>query len=463
MDNDYIYLLASYNDEIYIADKVKILLTALPDVHADLTIKGEGLFDDQKDALAKIKNSNVFICTGAPGVGKSHMIRQVISLFPMGHRVALCAPTGKAAKRMHELSGKEARTVHSLLQPLPIKGGMEFTRNERNPLDAQVVICDEVSMMDNWLMASLLKAIRPGSRLILVGDTNQLPAVGAGNVLKELIDSEIVPFTELTEIKRQDPGLIVENCHAIKNGIRDIESGREGVLDFCFLDMDSPEAIQDTIKDILKGVKNDENLGLFGGLVEKCLAPLGKLDVLRDVQVITPLREKTDLSVKALNFSLQKLLNRNARFTKPGGRYSYFTGDKVIQKKNEYDIGIINGDMGIVKGIDMKYKEIEVTFENPKREVSLPMKDNHLELAYAITCHSFQGSEAPVIIIPIHSSFGSLIMQRNWLYTAISRAQKLCILIGQREEIPKIIGRNKQQFRYTQLASKINPEIEEGW
>ena len=460
IDNDFIYSLASYDDEIYIADKIRIVLQALPSVHADLTVKGEGLFEDQKDALAKVKSSNVLIVTGAPGVGKSHMIKQIIGLFPMSHQVQLCAPTGKAAKRMYELTGKEARTVHSLLQPIHAPKGMEFTRNEGNPLDARIIICDEVSMMDNWLMASLLRAIEPGSRLVLVGDTNQLPAVGAGNVLKELIDSERVPFTELTEIKRQNPGLIVTNCHSIKNSIRDIEY--EGALDFCFLDAETPEEISDIIQGILESVKKNEMM-LFKKQADNYLRPLGSLDVLRDIQVITPLREKTELSVKALNYSLQKLLNSRARFVKNTGRYSYYKGDKVIQKKNEYDLGIINGDMGFVRGIDTVHKEIEVTFENPKREVILPMKDNHLELAYSITCHSYQGSEAPVVIIPIHSSFGGLIMQRNWLYTAISRAQKLCILIGQREEIPKIIGRNKQQFRYTQLAKKINPEIDEGW
>jgi len=389
IDNDYVYTLKAYEDEIYIANKVKILLQALSETYAiGITDndKIDELFDDQNEAIQKVSESNVFILTGSPGTGKSYTIKKIMELY-RNHPIALCAPTGKASKRMFELTGRESKTVHSLLEPLPVQGGnMQFMRSENNPLDARVIIVDEVSMMDNWLMASLLRAIRPGSRLILVGDTNQLPAVGAGNVLQELIDSERVPFVELTEIKRQDPGLIIQNCHKVKDGITELEFEDGKSLDFLFIEASEQQQISGIIEDIMEGTK-DANMSLLKGAWGKHVNALGKLDVLRDIQVISPLREKTDLSVKVLNNELQKLLNKNARFVqKDQKRYQFFVGDKVIQKKNEYDLGIINGDIGFIREVDFTRKEIVVQFENPEREVNVPLKDNNLELAYAITC-----------------------------------------------------------------------------
>lgn len=455
-DGGHVYYYASYMDECYIADKIKELSKALPKVDPWGTVDTSSLFDDQRGALEAAKSAPVFIVTGAPGVGKSFLIKAMLDMF-MGGSVALCAPTGKASKRMMELTGQPARTIHSLLCPLPQKGGMVFMKNEAEPLMENVIVVDECSMVDSWLMASLLRAIKPTSRLILVGDTNQLPSVGAGSILSELIDSEVIPCVELTQIKRQDPGLIIRNCHAIRRGESDIE--HEGALDFHFIEEHRPHEIQAIIKDLMISA-GKKNSNLFED-VDKHFDTVGSLDVLRDVQVLSPLRKKTDLSVLALNKELQKLLNPNARFNqKERAGYTFSRGDKVIQKKNENELGIINGDLGYVMSLDHSEKTITVTFENPDRTVELDMFENRLELAYAITCHSAQGSEWPVVIIPIHDSFGSLIMQRNWLYTAISRAQKLCILVGQSEQIPKIIGRNRQSFRHTQLAFKINPELE---
>ena len=462
IDADYVYSVSSFEDEIYIADKIQVLMSCMPSVYPNANVNSKGLFGDQEKALGKVQTDNVFILSGSPGVGKSHLIKKILELFE-GYQVELCCPTGKGAKRMYELTGKPARTIHSLLVPFPIKGKMEFQRNEASPLDAQVVIVDEVSMVDNWLMASLLRAIKPGSRLILVGDFNQLPSVGAGNVLKEMIESEKIPHEELTEIKRQQPGLIIKNCHAIKNrGSVEYEDA-DGSLDFLFVDRQEVSGAIDIIKSILLEAGRPQARLLHVNVFGKYLAAVpdsgyGALDVLRDIQVLSPLREKTDLSVKALNKELQMMLNPKAKFT--NRVKAFFEGDKVIQRKNEYDLGIINGDMGFVHRVDYHEKELEVKFENPERMVPLSLKENNLELAYAITCHSAQGSEWPIVIIPIHAAFGSLIMQRNWLYTAISRAQRLCILVGQRAEIPKIIGRNQQQYRYTQLAYKINSELE---
>ena len=309
-----------------------------------------------------------------------------------------------------------------------------FTRDAENPISADLIVLDEVSMVDTTLMARFLEAVAPGTRLILVGDTYQLPSVGPGNILKDLIASNAIPSTELAIIKRQDEGLIIRNCHRIKNG-QDIEYGNSTARDFFFLERDDEGSALETILD----------------LVSRRFPEAYKADPLRDVQVITPLREKTGLSCKAINAEFQRRLNKKA----PVERCRFKEGDKVIQTKNQYDLDIINGDIGYVKDIDKEFKTITVEFENPERVVDLPLHANDLELAYAITAHKFQGSEARIVVIPIHHSFGGLIMQRNWIYTAVSRARKVCVLVGQRGQVFKTIRRNKQQRRFTRLAEML--------
>jgi len=367
--------------------------------------------------------------TGAPGTGKTFTIKRIISSFPKA-RIALAAPTGKAAKRIYEQSGMEAKTIHKLLEPQKSGDKFIFSRGAGNPVPADLVVLDEVSMVDVPLMARLLDALAPGTRLILVGDTYQLPPVGAGNVLKDAIASEIIPTTELTIIKRQDEGLIIRNCHRIKNG-QDIEVDNAAGSDFFFLQRESEEEIRETLLD----------------LVSRRLPESYKADALRDIQVITPLREKTGLSCKALNAEFQKRLNPNPEVEKCRFRVR----DKVIQNRNEYEKDIINGDIGYVRGIEPRSRTITVAFENPERVVDLPLYENDLDLAYAVTCHKYQGSEAPIIVIPIHRSFSPMLMQRNWLYTAVSRAKRVCVLVGQRDEAPRIIARNQQQKRFTRL------------
>jgi len=426
----FVYLKSYHDDEKLIAEKLKILARqTLPPGQPDF----EGLASDQEEALSNAMASGVFILTGAPGTGKTFTIKRIIGSFPES-RVALAAPTGKAAKRIYEQSGRLAVTIHKLLEPQMVGDRFVFTRNAENPIEADLIVLDEVSMVDTPLMARFLEAVAPGTRLILVGDTYQLPSVGPGNILKDLIASGAIPSTELTIIKRQDEGLIIRNCHRIKNG-QDIELGNSTARDFFFLKREDEEALQETILD----------------LVSRRFPESYKADPLKEVQVITPLREKTALSCKALNDLFQQRLNPSPKID--GVRLK--VGDKVIQTKNQYDLDIINGDIGYVRDIDVRERTITVAFENPDRVVQLPLHQNDLELAYAITCHKFQGSEARIIVVPIHRSFGPLIMQRQWLYTAVSRAREVCVLVGQREEIPKIIQRNAPQRRHTRLRELV--------
>lgn len=426
----FVYLKSYHDDEKLVAEKLKVLARqTLPPGQPDF----ESLADDQKEALSKAVASGVFILTGAPGTGKTYTIKRIISSFPEA-RIALAAPTGKAAKRVYEQSGRLALTIHKLLEPQKVGGTFVFTRDAENPIEADLIVLDEVSMVDTPLMARFLEAVAPGTRLILVGDTYQLPPVGPGNILKDLIASGTIPSTELTIIKRQDEGLIIRNCHRIKNG-EDIELGNSTARDFFVLKRDGDEEIRETILE----------------LVSRRFPESYKADPLREVQVITPLREKTALSCKALNEEFQRRINPKPKLD--GVRFK--VGDKVIQTKNQYDLDIINGDIGYVLDLDKTSRTIRVAFENPERVVELPLYENDLDLAYAITCHKFQGSEARIIVVPIHRSFGPLIMQRNWIYTAVSRAREVCVLVGQREEVPQIIRRNHQQRRFTRLQEML--------
>jgi hypothetical protein len=369
----------------------------------------------------------------------TYSIKKIIDSFPSAH-IALAAPTGKAAKRMSEQCNREATTIHRLLgaRPNDEDGEFEFEYGSNNPIPADLIVLDECSMLDTKLVASFLRAVAPSTRLILVGDFNQLPSVGAGNVLRNLIDSGTIPMVELTIIKRQDPGLIILNCHAIRNG-KDITVDNES-KDFFFLEREEAESVQNTIID----------------LVVNRLPKAYGVHPYRDIQVITALREKTILSCKVINEILQEKLNKNPilSFTK------FRLDDKVIQLRNTvaYDIKnhvpttLANGDIGYVKEIQYDVKKLVVEFEFPVRLVEISAKDNELDLAYALTVHKYQGSEAPIIVSPIHRSSGPLILQRNWLYTCISRAKSRCVLVGQRSEIPQIISRKNQQVRYSRLS-----------
>jgi exodeoxyribonuclease V alpha subunit len=440
-DDGHIYDPLVYADELKIATKLAELLQNPP--QADFEVTSNTLADDQKVAVKAAISSRVFILTGAPGTGKTFTVRYLLDQ-PMcrGKEVLLVAPTGKAARRLTELTGEPAHTIHRALQPTSVTtddvtgvSTWSFEYNESNPLPHSTVIVDEVSMVDTSLMARLCEALRNDVRLILVGDIYQLPSVGSGSVLRDMIHSGEVPSVELTEIKRQDAGLIIRNCHRIKDGT-DILLPRDGEeSDFAFVELEDPDEIQDLIVELVTSV----------------LPADFRADPLRDIQVITALRERSELSCKALNERLQE------HFT--GERQhevvQFNPGDKVIQTRNDYAAQLINGDIGFVFDVDYKEQTLDARFDNPDREVTVDAVSNNLQLAYAITGHKFQGSENRIIVIPIHPCLGPMITQRNWLYTAVSRAQEMCVLVGVREEIVDIIDRNKQVRRVTGLQRHL--------
>ncbi len=413
-------------DETTIGARIKHLAgRSLPRGHPHY----EGLADDQKDALAMVVDKPLSIVTGAPGTGKTFLLRRIADSFP-DSSISLAAPTGKAARRMSDQTGRGAVTIHKLLEARMERGQFVFTRDRKNRVEADLIILDETSMTDVSLMARLLDAVDGRTRLVLIGDHHQLPSVGPGNVLRDLIESGVVPVTELTEIKRQDEGQIVRACHRIRDG-RDIEVDNKGGSDLYFLRRDVPQEIHDTILDLV---------------LHRLPARFG-IDPLRDVQVITPLRKRTVLSCEALNRAFQRRL-----LPESDGRVR--VGDKVIQTRNDPERKIINGDLGYVQKIE--HGLIFVEFDGRPQPIEVPLKDNDLRLGYAVTIHKFQGSESPVVVIPIHRCFGPMMLQRNLLYTAVSRAQKLCVLVGQREQIPRIVARIGQQKRHTTLREMLH-------
>jgi len=427
-----------YEQAVARALRVKAMQT-FPQPRLDV----DGLADDQVTAMRAIGDNGVVIITGAPGTGKTYTLLKVIASFA-GSSIALAAPTGKAAKRIEEQTGEYGVTMHRLLEPkINEDGDWYFTRGADDPIKADVIILDECSMIDIVLMAKFLEAVAEGTRLILVGDHYQLPSVGPGNVLRDMIASGEIPSVELTEIKRQEDtgGMIIRNCHRIKDG-QDIESQLKGSSwhesDFYFLEADEVPEVRRVITTLLKKIPE----------------AYPEFNPLRDIQVLTPLRQYTALGCNQLNPALQEIFNPNT----DGSNFFIRPGDKVIQTRNDYKNEIMNGDIGYVVELDTEGQVIHVNFDVPPRVVELPLFQNDLDLAYALTVHKFQGSEAPVVILPVHEVCGLKVTQRNWLYTAISRARNLCVLVGQRAEIPKMITRRQQLKRFTLLAERLQEE-----
>ena len=407
-------------------------------------ISYEGL---QRKAIMGALNSGVLVLTGGPGTGKTTTINAIIELFEqLGEKVLLAAPTGRAAKRMAELTGHEAKTVHRLLE-VDFKAGeaVAFKRNERNPLDAGVIIIDEMSMVDTLLFESLLRAMRLSCRLVMVGDADQLPSVGAGNILRDIIDSDVLETVQLKEIFRQAAqSLIVTNAHQIVRGEYPELASRDS--DFFFMRGTSPSAITETVVD----------------LIHRRLPKAYKLSSKWDIQVLSPSR-KGELGTIELNRRLQASLNpplpQKNEF-KFGG-YTFREGDKIMQIRNNYDIswekedgesglGIFNGDIGEVLQIDKTTRTMLLRFDDKKAEYSFDMAAE-LELGYAITVHKSQGSEFEAVVIPLLHATRNL-YYRNLLYTAVTRAKRLLILIGDSNSINFMVDNNKKTLRYTNFA-----------
>ncbi len=396
------------------------------------------LSSEQLDAVNGVLSARVAVITGGPGTGKTTLIRSIAAVFDaLGQKTALAAPTGRAARRIAEVSRKKAATIHKLLQYNPTE--MEFDKNRDNPLDAGVVIIDETSMVDIQLMHSLLNALPITAKLILVGDTAQLPSVGPGNVLADLIRSEKIPTFTLTTIFRQArQSRIIINAHQVCKGrlpALDEPPPNDKLPEFSFIEENDPERAARRIVD------------LSCDTIPKMLG----FDSARDIQVITPMH-KGVVGTLHLNTLLQKRLNPipTPRST-TGTRYK--PGDKVMHLKNNYQKDVFNGDIGVVTTVDQSKEFLEVDFEGRGVGYEFPETDE-LTLAYAISVHKSQGSEYPAVVVPLMTQHFPL-LQRNLLYTAITRGKRLVVLIGNRRAVNIALKNDKPRLRSSRLAQRI--------
>lgn len=400
---------------------------ALAWVQKELNIQ---LAQNQSIAVKNCLSQKMHIITGGPGTGKSTITNAILSITSkLTQKILLMAPTGRAAKRMSEITGKRATTIHSALEPDFKKGG--FKRNRENPLDCDLVIIDEASMIDTYLMYNLLKALPDECRVIFVGDINQLPSVGPGNVLRDMISSQTIPATLLTEIYRQAAGSrIITNAHKINNGtFPDINPQSDS--DFFFLDAENPE-------DVLKNIV---------ALVTQRLPQKYGYDPLHDIQVLTPMR-KGIVGAENLNTVLQESLNKNNDPLFRAGR-KLMIGDKVMQIRNDYKKEVYNGEIGII--LDINLAEQQVIIKVDEREILYAFTDlDEIVLAYAVSVHKYQGSQCPCIIMPVHTTHFAL-LYRNLLYTGVTRGQKLVILVGNKKALAIAVKNDEVKRRYTGL------------
>ena len=403
-------------------------------------------------------NNGLLVITGGPGTGKTTIIKSIIKLCEdLRLKVVLGAPTGRAAKRITETTGKEAKTIHRLLEYSFLDDDMAFAKDEDNPIDGDLIIIDEASMIDILLMNSLLKAVDYGTRLVLVGDVDQLPSVGPGNVLRDIISSGVVKVVRLDEIFRQsEESLIAVNAHRINRGEAPILNEKN--KDFYFISESNPEKIAETIMELCS-----RRLPNFYGV-----------DKLRDIQVLTPMK-KGEVGINSLNQKLQWVLNPKTptKAEKQIGSEIFRVGDKVMQIKNNYATewkiikdgvevekgqGVFNGDFGFITHIDEEERIVKVLFDDEK-EVEYEFSQlDELKLAYAITVHKSQGSEFPVVVMPI--CWGPpMLLTRNLLYTAITRAKSLVVLVGEEKYLYMMIKNNRITKRYSALDKKMRNYI----
>ncbi len=400
---------------------------------------GVELSPQQEEAIREALTHKASILTGGPGTGKTTTLRALIGVLrEAGHSFALASPTGRAAKRLSEATGQPARTVHRMLGYSPAQG---FAFDEQNPLPVDVVIVDEASMLDVVLANALIRAVDPRSHLLLVGDVDQLPSVGAGDVLRDLIASGVVPVTRLDVIFRQEAGsLIIANAHRVNRG--DLPFFPEDAEDFFLFNVgDEPERAAELVVDIVQN-RVPRRFGLH---------PLD------DIQVIVPMY-RGPVGVSALNQRLQAVLNPPGRPAQHviGGRL-YRVGDKVLQTRNNYDKEVFNGDVGRIYSFDFAYQTMVVTFEGRRVEYDWS-EVPELTHAYAISVHRAQGSEYPAVVVPMVTQH-YLLLQRNLLYTAITRAEQLVVLVGSRKAIAIAVKNDKVSQRFTALAARLRGEL----
>jgi exodeoxyribonuclease V alpha subunit len=444
-NNKAVYLAGLYVSETGVAGKLKRLAQipkhlrafdrekAIEWVQSELKIT---LAENQMTALMEAIDKKIMVVTGGPGTGKTTIINSIIRIYKeVGQRILLAAPTGRAAKRMTEATAHDARTIHRLLEFSP-KGG-SFRKDENNPLDADLIVIDETSMVDTVLMYHMLKAIPDQATLILVGDVDQLPSVGPGNVLRDIIDSGIVPTVKLTDIFRQaKESLIIINAHRVNKGQMPIfQYHADRPRDFYYFEIEEPEKVLEKI-------------------IELCSEKIPKkfgYDPVNDIQVLTPMHRGVVGSVN-LNAELQKHLNPSGDEIVRGERILRI-GDKVMQIRNNYDKEVFNGDIGKITRINREDQEVIVDYDN--RVVSYEYAElDEIALAYAVSVHKSQGSEYQAVVMPVLSQH-YMLLQRNLLYTGITRGKRLVVIVGTRKAIGIAVNNDKQQKRYTLLRQRL--------
>lgn len=436
-----VYLAGFYLAETKAAERLRALMAGqrrLPLVDPDQALAWVqrqlqlALAPQQAEAVRSSLQHPVMIITGGPGTGKTTIINAILKIWDrLGLQACLAAPTGRAAKRMAEVTGHEAKTIHRLLEYSQQKGG--FQVSERRTLDCDLLVVDEASMIDILLLHHLLKGVPVGACLIFVGDAHQLPSVGPGQVFHDLIASGVIPVIELTEIFRQaKESLIVVNAHRINQGL--LPQGRretEPLADFYFIEQDDPEEVQRLILELV---------------AERIPRRFG-FDPLEEIQVLTPMH-RGPVGVVQLNQQLQQLLNPGQPGLERHG-HRFQLGDKVMQLRNNYDKEVFNGDIGRITRLDLEMQELEVTFDG--RPVLYDFSDlDELTLAYAISVHKAQGSEYPAVVLPLVTQH-FLLLQRNLIYTAVTRGKKLVVLVGSRKALAIGVKNDKTRRRYSQL------------
>ncbi|MBE3602344.1 ATP-dependent RecD-like DNA helicase [bacterium] len=441
-DGEAVYLKRLYDAETTVAERIRMLVAgrAMSHAAAEKAIAaakqsgGVTLSAEQNRALQIALRAKVAVITGGPGTGKTTLLRALLNVLDAaGLKPTLAAPTGRAARRLAEATGREAKTIHRLLEYSPDTG--DFLRSEKFPLRANYLVIDEASMMDIELAASVTEALLPSAALLLVGDRDQLPSVGPGSVLRDVIASGLVPVAELREVHRQAAtSLIVANAHRINHGeMPDTSNGAEG--DFFFFERNSPEDVVATIRQLAA----NRLVGRFG------------ISDPHEIQVLTPMN-RGPLGAQALNRELQELLNPRGRELRAGER-RFREGDRVIQLRNNYDKLIFNGAIGRIAAVDPQRGRVGVNFDEGHAEYDLAELDE-IGLAYAISIHKSQGSQYPAVIIPIHQSH-YLMLRRNLLYTAIARAERVCVLVGTRAAMRQAVRNAEERRRFSRLADRL--------
>ena len=445
-NNKAVYLSGYYAAEKYLAERLKKLVAAPKSIRRIDSGKAiewvqerllMTLAAKQIEAVRRAAENKVMVITGGPGTGKTTIINAIIKIFSaLRAGILLAAPTGRAAKRLSEATGREAKTIHRMLEYNMRKGG--FQKNEDYPLDCDLLIVDEVSMVDTLLMHHLLKALPVEATFIMVGDVNQLPSVGAGNVLRDIIDSGAVDVVQLNEIFRQaKESSIIVNAHRINEGaIPSLISNQDKLDDFYFIEQEDPQKV----------------LGLIISLVQERIPKRFGLNCINDIQVLTPMHKGT-VGAGNLNIEIQKALNPGDKGVPRGGRL-FKVHDKVMQIVNNYEKDVYNGDIGTISSIDEETKEVTVTID--EREIVYDYADlDELIHAYAVSIHKSQGSEYPAVVIPVLTQH-YVMLQRNLLYTGVTRGKKLVVIVGTKKAMAIAVRNNKTLKRYTLLKERIS-------